>query len=260
MIHLEDVVTLLTFGLEVFLAPSRHRYWPDDERWLTEHGWNQRLELLRRKGVLTRSRRDTGWIYRLTGSVPALDRRKRNPPTMWQRPWDGWWRQVVFDLPVGPGHRRMRIALLRWLRNQGFGYLQDSVWIRPDPVDTTSKALKELGNDAGMLTVLESRCVKGFTDAALVKAAWPFEEIERGYRQYEESAAFERKRLLKGNLRPQDLFSMLRREQVLWKAVFFSDPLLPRCLWPANYRGASAWHIRSKLIPEIGRQITAACK
>ena len=49
---------------------------------------------------------------------------------MWNRTWDGKWRLILFDVPLGRDTQRNRLR--RYLRNKGFGYLQNSVWITPD--------------------------------------------------------------------------------------------------------------------------------
>ena len=56
----------------------------------------------------------------------------RDPEERWARPWDGQWRLVLFDVPTGQNSQRERLR--RYLRDKGFGYLQNSVWIRPDPL------------------------------------------------------------------------------------------------------------------------------
>jgi DNA-binding transcriptional regulator PaaX len=39
---------------------------------------------------------------------------------------------VLFDVPTGQNAQRERLR--RCLRDKGFGYLQNSVWISPDPL------------------------------------------------------------------------------------------------------------------------------
>ena len=49
----------------------------------------------------------------------------RDPETQWARPWDGQWRLVLFDVPTGQNSQRERLR--RYLRDKGFGYVQNSV-------------------------------------------------------------------------------------------------------------------------------------
>jgi phenylacetic acid degradation operon negative regulatory protein len=56
----------------------------------------------------------------------------RDPEQCWERQWDGQWRIVLFDVPLQKNTQRRR--LWRYLRDKGFGYLQNSVWVTPDPL------------------------------------------------------------------------------------------------------------------------------
>jgi hypothetical protein len=58
--------------------------------------------------------------------------RPSDPEERWARPWDGQWRLVLFDVPTGQNSQRERLR--RYLREKGFGYVQNSVWITPDPL------------------------------------------------------------------------------------------------------------------------------
>lgn len=258
-ITVEDVLVLMAFGLHMLVAPGRHLNGPAYEQWLEQHGWRRRLELLRQQGALERSRQGTKWVYRLTTTGRTQVHGARDPEVMWGRRWDGWWRQILFDLPVQPGHVRARAKLLRWLRRENFGYLQDSVWIRPDPIPELSSVLHQLGSDASLVAVLESRCIAGSSNATLVKAAWSFDEVDRAYHRYEDFAEGAQKRLRHEKIHPRNLFALLRCERELWNSAFARDPLLPRSLWPVNYRGPSTWRTRCALIRELARRIKALC-
>jgi hypothetical protein len=63
----------------------------------------------------------------------------RDPEAQWARPWDGQWRLVLFDVPTGQNAQRERLR--RYLRDKGFGYLQNSVWISPDPLTAEREVL-----------------------------------------------------------------------------------------------------------------------
>jgi DNA-binding transcriptional regulator PaaX len=82
---------------------------------------------------LERDQKATGdRIYRLTeqGRLHALG--GRDPAAQWSRHWDGRWRLVLFDVPMEQHIHRGRLR--RYLHAKGFGCLQGSVWITPDPV------------------------------------------------------------------------------------------------------------------------------
>jgi phenylacetic acid degradation operon negative regulatory protein len=161
----------------------------------------------------------------------------------------------VFDLPVH--QQKLRHRLIRWLRLHGFGYLQDSVWITPDPVEAISESLKPFRDDAESFTILDCRCAKGFRDSSLVMGAWPFEGINEKYKQYERFAAGATKTLKGKPMHPRDLFGLLRTERQMWAAAFDLDPLLPMTLWPKKYEGHRAWQTRTGLLHLLQRQAGA---
>jgi phenylacetic acid degradation operon negative regulatory protein len=160
---------------------------------------------------------------------------------------------MIFDLPVG--QQRARSSLIRWLRSNGFGYLQDSVWISPDPVDAIAKTLKPFRDDAASFTVLRCQCESGFANASLVVGAWPFEGINEGYRRYIEFASAAKARLKGSSLHPRDLFELIRKERKAWADAFDLDPLLPMPLWPKQYEGHRAWEKRRELMGLLQRHV-----
>jgi phenylacetic acid degradation operon negative regulatory protein len=152
----------------------------------------------------------------------------------------------IFDLPVE--QKKARDSLLRWLKRNRFGYLQDSVWISPDPVTEVVQSLKGWEEDAATFTLLESRCAAGFSDSALVAGAWQFSKVNERYDAYLRFANPALRRAAGARLHPRDLFAALREEGQRWSAAFDRDPLLPRVLWPKEYGGEEAWKLRQRLL------------
>src|SRR5205823_12666002 len=72
-------------------------------------------------------------LYRLTAQGRLHVLGGRDPEERWARPWDGQWRLVIFDVPMGQNAQRERLR--RYLRDKDFGYLQNSVWITADPLE-----------------------------------------------------------------------------------------------------------------------------
>jgi len=87
------------------------------------------------------------------------------------------WRLVVFDIPESS--RSLRTHLRAFLRDCRFGWLQNSVWISPDPVDAFRQELGETGLVPESLTYFEARPVGGESPAALVNSAWDIARLRR---------------------------------------------------------------------------------
>lgn len=249
----EEVLILLEYAFDLFSRPTFQNWDQSYECWLSRNGLLKRVRYLEAQKFLLREGKSTAWVYQLTkrGRVVALG--GRDPVEHWQRPWDGVWRLFVFDLPLT--HQRARKPLLRWLRQRGFGYLQDSVWINPHPVNDIAESLKPFHKDVESFTILESRCALGFSDRWLVRGAWSFDEIDRRYRAYLQAANLWKRRLEGAPLHPRELFPLLREERKLWVAAVCIDPLLPKELWPHGYVGYRAWQMRSSMLKLTTRHV-----
>lgn len=243
----EEALLFLAYCADALLMrPTLRRWDMSYEHWLSRNGLLRRFQYLEARKFLERQPRGSDWVWKLTAAGRRAVHDGRDPQALWDRPWDGWWRQIIFDLPVA--EQRARSSLVRWLHTNGFGYLQDSVWISPDRIETISAALKHHREDAAAFTILECRCARGFTDAALVKGAWPFEKINAAYRAYESFAREQLRSPASSRRHPRAVFSLLRAERALWREAFTRDPLLPSALWPPNYSGARAWRLRQRLL------------
>jgi phenylacetic acid degradation operon negative regulatory protein len=165
----------------------------------------------------------------------------------WRRAWDGRWRIVLFD--VAEKDRSRRIRLQRQLRRARFGYLQDSVWISPDPIDDIAAAVRSVGQGLATLSFLEARPCVGSSDAVLVAGAWDFTLINHRYAEHAEFL-----RTAPGpKVTARQRGEWLRRECQAWQHAIDVDPLLPEVLLPAGYRGRKAWDARREALIKLLR-------
>jgi phenylacetic acid degradation operon negative regulatory protein len=250
----EDWLSVLLWGTEKLLFPSWSKLFEPYEWWEYKEQMRYRFYRLERNGLVTREQRAGQLVYRITdlGRLEALG--GRDPESRWRRRWDRRWRMVLFDLPAS--RRKVRQRFWRWLRDNGFGYLQNSVWIHPDPVAEVTDALDEFRDDVEMFTLMEARCCKGYSNEAVVRGAWDFVEINERYEQYIEVATTELARLRQpgnGNIKPHDLTRWLHRERQAWTRALWLDPLLPRALHPPDYLGPRALEARHKALKTVGR-------
>ncbi len=228
-----EVLTVVCYALDPLYRPGRHLR-AGGSPWMHEHGLGRRLSTLRRSGLVERRKDASGWVYSLTESGRRFLSGKHTPEVRWKRPWDGHWRQIIFDLPSR--QRTLRAELLRWLKANHFGYLQDSLWVTPDPVDLSLPALAKMGARADMAVFLESRVIGTSSDAAIVNASWNFRAIFAAHAVYHDfvttTLSNQRQAFFPSNVIP-----LLRKERTLWQQIIEIDPLLPRTLWPNAYPG-----------------------
>jgi phenylacetic acid degradation operon negative regulatory protein len=173
-----------------------------------------------------------------------------DPERQWNRPWDGVWRIVAFDIPETSLARRARLR--RRLREHRFGWLQNSVWISPDPVDEFRQAAGETGVVPECLAFFEARPIGGENPAALVNGAWNFPQLAKDYENY--------RHVLR--LRPSRIagtaaawFRWLESEHRAWRRIVHRDPFLPAVLLPPDYPGREVWATRLKALKEFAQAI-----
>ncbi len=222
--------------------------------------WAYRNGLLRQVATLEKQqfveRKDAASdarLYRLTaqGRLHALG--GRDPKAQWSRAWDGRWRLVLFDVPVGQDAKRSRLR--RYLRNRSFGYLQNSVWITPDPMAEEIETLRGAKIDVESLILLEAWPCAGESDAEIVADAWDFSRINHLYGRHLKILAAKPA----GKLEKQIGATALRRwaaaERAAWIKAVSSDPLLPQRLLPPGYLGRRAWQRRIEAFGKARRDL-----
>ncbi len=249
---------MLAWTAETMLFPTWRNLDESYEGWLYRTGRRPQLDRLQKRGLVTRVEEDGRQWWRLTqlGRLRALG--GRDPVAQWNRAWDGKWRLFIFDLPVNQTAARQR--LLRWLRLHGFGYLQDSVWIHPDPVDEIAEAMGGFREDVEAFTLMEARHVGGSHPLALVRGAWKFEQIDQAYRQHLKFLETVPRRR-RGRLPERAVVSSwLQQEREWWQRAFTFDPLLPRQLWWAGYLGEKAWRARETALRSVVRSMAELSK
>ena len=187
-------------------------------------------------------------ILRLTDEGRRVALGGIDPAAAWFRPWDGVWRVVAFDIPEVDEARRTRLR--RRLHEFRFGWLQNSVWISPDPLDAFRGGLNESGIIPDSLTYFEARSAGGESPAALVRSAWDFGWLARAYTDYQ--------KILR--LRPSPRVGSqaawlrwLQAEHRAWRLTTRRDPFLPEVLLPADYTGRLAWAARTKALEDFAR-------
>jgi phenylacetic acid degradation operon negative regulatory protein len=244
----EELLYVLLWTADGLMRPTWRNLNDSFESWAWRQGLGRRLAELENAQILERHPEpDLKRVVRLTEHGRRLALGGRDPMAQWSRPWDGLWRLVLFDVPTQ--RHDLRQQLLRVLRRSHFGYLQNSVWISPDPVVDVRKALGGSKVQADAFLVMEGRPAAGESDREIVAAAWDFLLINQRYQQYLAVLA----RVPTSPARMQD---WTRQENAAWKAALAIDPLLPCGLLPAGYLGEKALQARRKLFAHLAAATT----
>jgi len=226
------------------------------EGWAYRNGFKRQLDRLAAKQFLESqglTREPDSRVVRLTetGRLHALG--GRDPERQWRRDWDGTWRAVLFDLPNSQNTIRDRFRA--YLRNIGFGCLQRSVWITPDPLDQEKLLLSDSKVNVNSLILLEFHPCAGESNHDIVQGAWNFEEINQSYANYLAVLRARPTGVLSTSAKAEAFLHWIRLERSAWLAAIARDPLLPAYLLPQGYLGRDAWKARLNSC----REATAQC-
>src|SRR5213595_143520 len=129
----EEFLNLLLWSADMLARPTFRNLTDSYEAWAYRNGLLKQIRRLERQQFLERDlTAPDDRVYRLTGKGRLHAIGGRDPQTRWSRKWDGRWRLVIFDVPTARNSHRARLR--RYLREKGFGCLQNSLWITPDLV------------------------------------------------------------------------------------------------------------------------------
>jgi phenylacetic acid degradation operon negative regulatory protein len=250
----EEFLNLLLWSADVLMRPTFRNLTDSYESWAYRNGLLRQVSRLEQHKLLEcDTTAPDNRIYRLTalGRLHALG--GRDPEERWARPWDGQWRLVLFDVPTGQNTQRDRLR--RYLRDKGFGYLQNSVWISPDPLEEERQIFGGGKINVESLVLLEARPCAGESDAEIVAGAWDFERINRFYDRHLKVLEERPGGALWNDVAARVLRRWAAAEREAWLDAVMNDPLLPDRILPSDYLGQQAWRRRVEVLRAAGRQL-----
>lgn len=250
----EEFLWMLLWTCDALSRPTWRNLTDSFEGWAYRNGFLRQLQRLEKQRLIERQPSRLGTrICRLSEAGRHYALGGCDPVARWNRRWDGRWRMVLFDVPES--HSAARNQLRHYLQRRGFGFLQNSVWITPDPVKAERALLSDGPVDVESLILLEARPCAGESDAEMVAGAWDFAEINRRYAMHQEVLTQRPRRDLNNQATAAAFHRWLREERATWQNAVWRDPLLPKALLPSDYTGCIAWHRRLKVMTEAGTQI-----
>ncbi len=255
----EELLYLLMWTCEMIARPAFRNLTDSFESWAYRNGLMRQLAELERRKFLESSCLPSSEgpaeprAVRLSelGKLHALG--GRDPEAEWRRPWDGRWRVILFDLPNS--QTALRDGLRRSLRKRGFGYLQNSAWITPNPWAKEQKILLGTKANVESLILLEALAGAGESDAEIVAGAWDFPAINTLYTRHRKVLATRPKAALDDVAAARALRKWAATERSTWLTAVTADPLLPEVLLPADYLGRIVWHERVQVLRQAAGQI-----
>lgn len=227
---------LLTFGLlgdtfeeikdPLHLQEQGCRYlygWVPD-RW-KKHHFEKAVWRMFKTGDIERIVSNGQAAIRLTSSGKEKWTREFPLATLSQRPWDGRWRIVSFDIPEKLKGRRE--SLRNKIERFGMGQLQESLYITPFDFGSDLREFIESHGLSDYVVVFEARNTFGEEARSLAWRVWRLEQLEEKYHDLLQL-------VYQKDLRDKDEKSDL---QTKYEEVLLDDPLLPKELLPDDWIG-----------------------
>ncbi len=250
----EEFLNLLLWSGTLLSRPTFRNLTDSYESWAYRNGLMrqvatlQKLQLLERDASIPNDR-----LYRLSaeGRLHALG--GRDPEARWGRRWDGFWRMVIFDVSTRQNAQRQRLR--RYLREKGFGYLQNSVWITPDSLEEERQILGGGKINVESLVLLEARPCTGESDLEIAAGAWDFERINRRYTQHLKILEERPGGTLQNDAVAKGLLRWAAAEREAWLDAVTGDPLLPARILPSDYQGRRSWQRRVEVFRDASQQL-----
>jgi phenylacetic acid degradation operon negative regulatory protein len=247
----EELLCMLLWAGDMLARPTFRNLTDSFESWAYRNGFLRQLQRLEKQSWLeSREAGTKDRLYRLTeaGRLAALG--GRDPEANWNRRWDRYWRLVLFDVPEAKGSARNRLR--NFLRQRGFGYLQNSVWITPHPIVEERAILMDGPVNVESFVVLEARPCAGENDSQIVAGAWDFAAINQRHQTYQDVLAKIPRRPLHDENSASAFHRWLRVEREAWLDAIERDPLLPDELLPPDYLGRVSWQKRLAVMTKVG--------
>ena len=250
----EELLNLLLWSADKLMRPTFRNLTDSYESWAYRNGLHRQLSVLEKGRLIeTHAGSPDERVYRLTAQGRLCALGGRDPQAQWSRQWDGRWRLVLFDVPVARDSHRRRLR--RYLHDRGFGCLQGSVWVTPDPLEAERQILVGAKIDVGSLLLLDARPCAGESDAEIVAGAWDFERINRRYSRLMKILDERPGADLRSDAAAKSLLRWATAEREAWLDAVTNDPLLPERLLPSGYLGQTAWQRRIEAFRQAGAQL-----
>ena len=250
----EEFLNFLLWSAETVARPTFRNLTDSYESWAYRNNLMRQVSTLEDQQLIERDpAAPDDRMYRLTwqGRLHALG--GRDPRVRWAREWDGRWRLVLFDVPITQNSHRKQLR--RYLRDKGFGCLQNSVWITPDSLEEERRILVDGKINVESLVLLEARPCAGESDAEIVAGAWDFERINHRYARYLKILDERPGGVLGNEAAAKALQCWAVTEREAWLDAVIHDPLLPEKILPPGYLGQQVWRRRIKALREAWRQL-----
>ncbi|AHC51961.1 repressor [Sulfolobus acidocaldarius SUSAZ] len=208
----------------------------------TEGAIRAGLFRLRQKGLVDmidrrRCSLSEAGLYRLQEGMKRVYERRNGE-------WDGKWRIVVYNIPES--NRSVRDEMRKTLKWLGFGYLAQSTWISPNPVEESlTKFINELKDNRTNVDIFFFISDFVGNPLEMVRKCWDLKEVEEKYKEFVNQWNKVMENI--SSLKPNEAFITRIKLVHEYRKFLHIDPNLPKDLLPPNWIGYEAYELFQKL-------------
>jgi phenylacetic acid degradation operon negative regulatory protein len=201
----------------------------------SETAYRNAVLRLKRQGIVAASHRGGREPLLRVEPPEAADQAVLSPERWWKTRWNGLWYVLVYDVPET--NRRYRDHLRRILLLNRCGCLQNSVWVSPRDLRPLFDDLAKAASTDSVAHLFEAKTVLGRGSEQIVRDAWNFDLINGAHARFQSDVDHAMGVLRGGRIPADSLAALAFDEAAAYRKVIEMDPLLPRSLYPPEYRG-----------------------
>lgn len=188
-----------------------------------------------------------GEVYiRITSNGKELIQRDFPMLALQDKPWDGKWRIVMFD--VEEVNKKVRERLRGKLKELGFGMLQKSVFISPHDIMKDFIEFAQASGIKDYLYILETHKLIVGDKIEFANKIWKLEELNERYKEIVDEIGeienshmiFNSDRTKKSDVEMEKYISNIKTVKNKWLKIVIEDPFLPKILLPKPWYGEVA--------------------
>lgn len=163
-----------------------------------------------------------------------------------KRPWDGYWRIVIFD--IEEKRKILREKLRSKLLSLGFGMWQKSVYVTPHDIEEEINGYLKSNNLYSSCVCLVAKRSDLGDEKALAEKVWQLEKLNDEY----EELTSDCQRLEKEKIKSKEFSKIWTK----YKELILKDPHLPKQLLPSYWKAEKARKVINSLYLRISDRIS----
>lgn len=201
------------------------------------------ISRMNKQGWVAARRKGNKSYYCLTDiGIKRIDEAAKRIFKLRPAQWDGKWRMLMYTIPEEKRH--IRDELRQELVWSGFGMLENSIWITPNPLDEEMNMIIERYDIEPYTHFFEAKYKGPQKNEQLVQYCWDIDHINARYdefiQQYSKKYILDKNKVATDQMSDENCFVERTKLVHEYRKFLFIDPGLPKDLLPEKWLGRHA--------------------